>query len=105
VSSPFQVGKLIPPASDEEWESFDRYKISVEAALGEKPKKFWEDQSPSEMWLAHIDCKERIGYTLMHEDMIEVRGESKEIVEFIAQQIVDKLNDPKTQFLQKLKLE
>jgi hypothetical protein len=84
----FRVGKITPPAPDAVWDDPDE----------------WPPEVPNEMWLLQIDFYGNIGDMDTHDGMIEVRGETKEVVEFVAQQIIDKLNDPKTQFVQKLKI-
>lgn len=85
---PFKIGKLTPPAPDGIWDRPDSWGVEV----------------PNEMWLLEIDCTENIGSCKRHLGMIEVRGDSEELVTFLAEQILSKLNDPKVQFISKLKV-
>ena len=72
--------------------------------LGELSEPYTLD-SDQDLWILQIDYLGLIGSMDTHVGIIEVRGESKNIVYFLAQQIIDKLNDPKVQFLQELKVD
>jgi hypothetical protein len=84
----FQIGEVTPPAPDSAWED---------------PEK-WPAEAPNELWLLNINCIGPIGDFGNHEGIIEIRGDSEEIVRWLGQQVVDKLNDPKTIFVKRLKM-
>jgi hypothetical protein len=90
----FKIGRISPP--DFEWTDRDNLGRSCEWRL--IPSR------QNEVWVAAIDHDGKIGFTNRWDGMIEVYGDSEEMVTFLAKQIIDKLNDPKIHFKRHLKI-
>lgn len=90
----FKIGRVSPPNC--EWTDRDIFGRSCEWVLVPSKK--------NEVWVASIDHVTKIGICGHWDGMIEVYSDTEEMVMFLAEQIVEKLNDPKTHFVRQLKL-
>lgn len=85
----FKLGRVAPP-----------YRVWTDRTISGE----WElmPTSDSEVWVAMVDHEGQIGMCQNWTGIIEVRGDTEDMAVFMAEQIIQKLNDPKTQFKQKL---
>lgn len=97
----FRIGKISPPGED--WVEKEIYDSDAGIYYTTGEYELIEDDR-KECWEVWIDCTDAIEGYCSWDGMIQVRGDTEKMAMFLANEVVDRLNDPKVLMKRKLKV-